>query len=52
MEVWYANQICYAIEAADICTCIEYGILSPIAETTIMFRDCMDKLFDILNLKP
>jgi len=52
MKVRYASQIFSATVAAGMRTCIEGGILSPTAETTVMFIDYMDKLFDILNSKP
>jgi len=52
MKVRYASQTFSATVAAGMRTCIESGVLSSTAETTIMFIDYMDKLFDILNSKP
>ncbi|KAL4082974.1 hypothetical protein QTP88_029430, partial [Uroleucon formosanum] len=52
MKVRYSSQIFSATVAAGMRICIEGGILSPIAEITLMFIDYMDKLFDILNSKP
>ena len=52
MKVRYASQTFSAIVAASKRTCIESGVLSPTAKTTVMFIDYMDRLFDILNSKP
>lgn len=52
MKVWFASQVFSATVAASMCTCIESGLLPTTSETTIMFIDYMDKLFDVLNSKP
>jgi len=50
--VRYASQTFSATVAAGMRTCIKSGVLSSTAETTIMFIDYMDKLFDTVNSKP
>jgi len=51
MKVSYASQVLSGTVAAAMKTCIHGGTLPPTAETTSIFIDYMDKLFDILNSK-
>ncbi|KAF0707863.1 zinc finger MYM-type protein 6-like, partial [Aphis craccivora] len=52
MRVCYATQVFSATVAAGMRNCIMNGTLSSAANTTVNFIDDMDKLFDLLNLKP
>jgi len=51
MKVLYASQTFSATVAAGMRACIESDVFSSTAETTIMFIDYMNKLFNILNSK-